>query len=145
MFCGGEESGELSFYSGFIGERFDSSNSHINRRKLYLPVLSEGFTNDSPQPVSVNGSRDGAFPDNDTEARGTSAFGEASHLPSALDDFSAVSCRSRIFGPSGQKDAGQTESRLRPLRRRALRIARPWRVAIRERKPCRRFRRMFEG
>ena len=41
--------------------------------------------------------------------------------------------------------ARQAERRLRPFARRRLRIARPARVAIRARKPCRRFRRRTFG
>ena len=42
-------------------------------------------------------------------------------------------------------DAGQTVRRLRPFRRRRRRIARPLRVAMRARKPCRRLRRRTLG
>lgn len=39
----------------------------------------------------------------------------------------------------------QTDSRLRPLARRAFTTARPPRVLMRTRKPCVRARRVFEG
>ena len=58
--------------------------------------------------------------------------------------------RSEITGTtqptgSGQHYRDQADSSARPLRRRALRMARPARVRMRERKPCVRLRRRLLG
>src|SRR5699024_10448223 len=49
------------------------------------------------------------------------------------------------LGRGSQPRMGQTDSRLRPLARRALMTARPPRVFMRTRKPCVRLRRVTEG
>ncbi len=62
-----------------------------------------------------------------------------------------TSRHSRSFGARGisaavgRVDRHQTVRRLRPLRRRRDRMARPWRVFMRDRKPCFFLRRRLFG
>src|SRR6185503_11302326 len=60
--------------------------------------------------------------------------------PMAIDRVEVARAREAVAALHARVQRSQAERRLRPLARRRLRIARPARVDIRARKPCRRFR-----
>jgi len=82
-----------------------------------------------PGPVAVLARE----PVEDQEARRDGA-------PMAIDRVEVARAREAVAALHARVQRSQAERRLRPLARRRLRIARPARVDIRARKPCRRFR-----
>ena len=130
---------------------------NVQRPRQVRQVAAQGFADSTPQAVAAYG-RPKAPGDRYCHSRRCRlARRDKEHKRPGYDLGAACTDTRDISSPAQAVaavhwlktascgDARQTVRRLRPFRRRRRRIARPLRVAMRARKPCRRLRRRTLG
>jgi len=117
---------------------------------------TQRFTEPPAQPIAVDGPRDCLAADHVANPSRRAQSGRGDQLKEAPIDsaarsknrFECAGAAKAIVGAAAdarRRETGQTESRARPLARRAASTLRPPTVCMRLRNPCFRARRSFEG
>jgi len=125
-----------------------------------IPASTKKFIADclhsTPHDITPNGSTD-AFSDDEAESSWFvyRSRSEVDDRVCSADSSASAHCRAIVIGPNhavGSREhrrcldrTNYAESSVRPLRRRAPRMARPARVRMRRRKPCTLARRRLFG